>query len=181
MSEPTTHPPVQHVISTRTFWGIIKDTVVHALPQIIAGASFFVIFLIIALVLKWIICWGAKKGTQKRLVKELIGKSVRMLFILLGLIVGLGTAGFDVSTLVVSLGLVGFALGYAFKDVITNVLAGALIIFNKTFQIGDTVTVNNFTGDVKDINMRYTILDNDEKSILIPNSVLMTAISTIDH
>ncbi len=160
----------QQVVQVVPFWTIIKEKVVAALPQIISGAAFFIIFLIIGLILKVIICSMAKKGTPKRLVLNLIGKCVFLLFLILGVIVGLGTAGYNVSSLVVSLGLVGFAISYALKDVISNVLAGAMIIINKTFKLGETVTVNGFTGDVKNIDMRYTQLDNVDARIMVPNS-----------
>lgn len=177
MATPVTH----QVVQSHSFWGLIKDTVVPALPQIISGAAFFVIFLIVGIILRIIVCFGSKKGTGRRMVMDLIGKTLLILMIILGLIVGLGTAGFSVASLVTSLGLAGFAVSYALKDMISNLLAGAMIILNKVFKIDDVVTVSGFTGAVKNIDLRFTQLENDEKRIMVPNATLLNSISCIDH
>ena len=86
----------------------------------------------------------------------------------------MGTAGIDVSALVAGLGLTGFALGFAFRDVLSNVLAGVLILMYRPFRRGDRIAVSGLEGTVTGIDLRYTILENDGKTILIPNSNLFT-------
>ena len=44
-----------------------------------------------------------------------------------GFVTALGSVGVDVSALVAGLGLTGFALGFALKDTISNLLSGVLI------------------------------------------------------
>ena len=52
----------------------------------------------------------------------------KLSLIVFGLVTALGTAGVNVSALVAGLGLTGFALGFAFRDVLSNLLAGVLIL-----------------------------------------------------
>ena len=170
------------IITTQvtSFWGIIKEVVVSSLPKFVAGACFFLIFVIVGFIIKWCVCHKIKKKPEKKVLYNLIGKSLLLLFVLIGVIVGLGTAGVSTASLVTSLGLTGFAIGYAMKDILTNIMAGAIIISGDSVKVGDSLTVNNNTGTIIDINLRHTTLDNETAEVLVPNGTLLTAISSIN-
>lgn len=104
----------------------------------------------------------------------LIGRTGSILLILLGTITALGTAGVNVSALVASLGLTGFALGFALKDALSNLLAGVLILIYRPFKRHDRISVAGFEGIVIETDLRYTTLQGEDKRILIPNSTLFT-------
>ena len=72
------------------------------------------------------------------------------------------------------LGLTGFALGFALKDTISNLLAGVLILLYRPFVIGDRLIASGYEGTVVSIDLRYTQLEGDGNRILIPNSKLFT-------
>jgi small conductance mechanosensitive channel len=91
-----------------------------------------------------------------------------------GIITGLGTVGVNVSALVAGLGLTGFALGFAFRDALSNVLAGAMILFYHPFRRQDHIAVSGFEGTVIEINLRYTVIQSPNVRILVPNSNLLT-------
>jgi small-conductance mechanosensitive channel len=80
----------------------------------------------------------------------------------------------DVSALVAGLGLTGFALGFACRDILSNLLAGTLILIYRPFQRNDRIAVLGFEGIVIEIGLRYTALQAEDKKILIPNSNLFT-------
>ncbi|MDA2930681.1 mechanosensitive ion channel family protein [Acidobacteria bacterium AH-259-O06] len=83
--------------------------------------------------------------------------------------------GIDVSALVATLGLGGFALGFALRDAISNLLAGILILIYRPFQVGDQVKVGAAEGVVHEVNLRYTVLaGSDGTRHLIPNSMTFT-------
>ena len=92
----------------------------------------------------------------------------------IGLVTALGTLGIDVSAIVASLGLTGFAVGFALKDSISNLLSGVLILIHRPFDVGDTIKVKSFEGLVSTIDLRYTRLERDGEKILVPNSLLFT-------
>ena len=100
------------------------------------------------------------------------GGGAKISILVFGAITALGTLGINVSALVVGLGLSGFALGFALKDTISNLLAGVMILAYQPFDIGDYIVVAGKEGQVIHIDFRYTTLENNEKIILIPNSLV---------
>lgn len=105
---------------------------------------------------------------------RLLGRAAKVGLLVLGAVVALGTLGIDVTALVAGLGLTGFALGFALKDIISNVLAGILVIIYKPFQRGDRIAVAAFTGTVTEIDLRYTTLECEGKTIFVPNSMVFS-------
>lgn len=93
---------------------------------------------------------------------------------IVGIVTALGTLGIDVSALIAGLGLTGFAVGLALKDILSNLVSGALILIYRPFRRRDRISVGNFEGTVIDIDLRYTTLQGEGKTILIPNSYLFT-------
>lgn len=97
----------------------------------------------------------------------------------LGLITIFGTLGVDITALVAGLGLTGFALGFALKDSISNMLAGVLILLYRPFNIGDMIKISGFEGKVMTIDLRYTVISSENNKVYIPNSKLFTEPLTV--
>lgn len=63
------------------------------------------------------------------------------------------------------------AIGFAFKDIFQNLLAGILILLRQPFRVGDEITSGAFTGTVEAIETRATFIRTyDGKRVIIPNS-----------
>ncbi len=85
----------------------------------------------------------------------------------------------DLSVVVGALGVGGLALSLGLQDTVKNVLGGAQITFNKEFGIGDWIKLGGIEGTVKDINMRYTTIEDDiGQTHLVPNSVINSSTVT---
>lgn len=85
----------------------------------------------------------------------------------------LSTIGFNVTTIITTVGAAAVTIGLALKDSLANVASGTLIILNKKFKIGDYLETEGLKGIVKKIDMMYTTLCTyDNKEVLIPNSRL---------
>lgn len=104
----------------------------------------------------------------------LIRRAIRITLMIIGLITAFGTLGIDISALVAGLGLTGFALGFALKDTISNLLSGVLILLYRPFEIGSQIDVSGHQGKVTSIDLRYTELECEGQRVLIPNSKLFT-------
>jgi small conductance mechanosensitive channel len=145
------------------------------------GIFLFLVFWIAGKIFERIWCRLALRTPQQlQPVFRLVGRSGKVLLTLVGALTGLGTIGVDLTAVIAGLGLTGFALGFALKDAISNFLAGALIMIYRPFKPADQVLVTGLTGTVEDINLRYTILRNEDgKQILIPNSLLFTNSITV--
>ena len=92
------------------------------------------------------------------------------------------TAGFiilsllevNITGMVAGLGVGALVIGFGLKDIIENWVSGLLIMWGKTYAIGDVIRVGDLTGTVTDIALRTTKLKTyDRNEIIIPNSVLM--------
>src|SRR5260221_10783231 len=69
----------------------------------------------------------------------LFARMARVGILLLGAITALGTLGINITGIVAGLGLTGFALGFALKDSIANLLAGVMILIYRPFEPGDRI------------------------------------------
>jgi len=107
---------------------------------------------------------------------ELLADMVGWALFGVGIIAGLGTAGVNVTALVTGLGLSGFALGLAMKDILANMVAGILVLLFRPYTRGDRVRIDKFQGKVSAIDLRYTTLLAKGGTILIPNSKAYTEI-----
>ena len=150
---------------------IIIQQIKSKSPDIIAFFVILICFYGGAIIANRIFIKLAEKSTQEQSkVFLLIGSVVKIGLIILGIISAFGTLGIDVSAMVAGLGLAGFALGFALKDALSNLLAGVLILFYQPFKCGDHIEVAGCKGKVINIDLRYTTLESDEAEYLIPNS-----------
>ena len=106
-------------------------------------------------------------------VIALLGQIAKGTLIVLGVVTALGTMGVNVTALVAGLGLTGFALGFAFRDVLSNLLAGLLLLVYRPFA-RHLISVTGYEGTVAGVDLRYTTLQREDGKVLIPNSILFT-------
>lgn len=144
------------------------------------AVAIIAIFWIIAIILKHIIVKLGKRSPNKQHVFGILGSVCKITLIIIGLITGLGSAGINVSAIVASLGLSGFAIGFALKDSLTSILSGFIIMLYQPYKIGDNITISSSTGKVEEINLRYTVLIDENKRMLIPNSSMLSTAITIN-
>ena len=72
-----------------------------------------------------------------------------------------------------SLGIFSIAIGFAFRDILENLLAGILLLFRAPFRTGDEVDIEGTRGAVQEINLRETVVRTyDGRRVLIPNSTV---------
>lgn len=77
--------------------------------------------------------------------------------------------------LIAGLGVSSVAIGFAFKDILQNWLAGVLILLRQPFSVDDQIRVSDYEGTVERIESRSTILKTyDGQRVVIPNSDIYT-------
>ncbi len=77
--------------------------------------------------------------------------------------------------LLAGLGIGGIAVGFAFKDIFENFLAGVIILFRKEMRIGDFIECEGVEGDVEKISIREThVRQKDGQLVIAPNAMLFT-------
>ena len=156
------------------FLNLLKQKAAGIGPPILTGTAILVGFWILAKITKKIIIHSAAKLSFDKNLTLFFARIAGGILLLFGVITALGTVGIDVSALVAGLGLTGFALGFALKDTISNLLSGVLILLYHPFTVGDRLKLAGYEGNVVSIDLRYTELNNSGTKILIPNAKLFT-------
>lgn len=159
----------------------IMDTIVSKTASVAPDIAMALIILLLAFLIARMsqraICRVADKFEDgKRQVLVLIASVSRIMILIFGVITALGTMGINVSAMVAGLGLSGFALGFALKDALSNLLAGAMMLIYQPFRPGDIIVVSGCQGSVSEINLRYTILKGKDRDYMIPNSAMFTTL-----
>ena len=100
-----------------------------------------------------------------------LGRFFTYFFFLLGLFVGIQSLGVDLSSLVVVGGAIGVGVGLGLQNLVSNFVAGLILLVEQPIRIGDRVEVKDTLGDVIRIAARSTwIRTNDNIVIVVPNS-----------
>ena len=107
--------------------------------------------------------------TAHYLFKDLLKYTI----ILVAFALILHVLGINLESIIISLGIVGIAIGFASQDIVSNFLSGIFVISDKKIQIGGVIEVNDFKGTIRKVGFRNTTMINqDNHEITIPNSLL---------
>lgn len=114
--------------------------------------------------------------TVNRNLATLGGRVVYVAALVIGGIIILAIWGTGLVLPVAVLGALSVALSLALQDVLKNLVAGIYLLIEHPFVIGDRIALTPYTGEVKDIQIRYTslIMEGGEL-VLIPNSMLFSS------
>ncbi|HEY9285734.1 MAG TPA: mechanosensitive ion channel family protein, partial [Pyrinomonadaceae bacterium] len=154
---------------------------VAAMPAILTGAAVMLVFWIVAAVGRRLIALTAPRVKADTGVVLLLSRLYYYGVLSFGFITALGTAGINVGALVAGLGLTGFALGFALKDVLSNLVSGMMLLAYRPFQIGDVIEMGEFLGRIETIRIRDTLVrTHDGRLVIIPNTKLITEV-VVNH
>ena len=98
---------------------------------------------------------------------------------LIGVLIALDLIGLTsvVGAVLGSAGVVGLVLGFAFRDIAENYIAGILLSVRRPFEPGDHVVIENREGKVISVNSRATVLMTmDGNHLQLPNSLVFKSI-----
>lgn len=152
------------------------EVLVRWIPSLIIGLIVLTFFLLIARGLRRILVKYLDGKTEEQLVAQFIVRIVYSVLIVIGIVAALSAGGFEgvATNLLAGAGLSAVILGFAFKDIGENFLAGFLLAFKRPFRIGDLVEVENSKGRITGLNLRETMIKTlDGKDIFIPNSMII--------
>jgi small conductance mechanosensitive channel len=163
--------------SIREVFERLHARLLNALPGIVTGAMVFAIFLLAAWIGRRIIEYAAPRVKADTSVVLLLSRVCYYSIITFGIITALSAAGLNVSALVAGLGLTGFVIGFALKDVLSNLVSGIMLLLYHPFRIGDQIKMGEHEGTIQTIRMRDTVVRAyDGRSIIIPNTKLITEV-----
>ncbi|MCL6752065.1 mechanosensitive ion channel family protein [Nostoc sp. CCCryo 231-06] len=169
-----------------TAWDKVQSMIngfIVLLPNIVLGLIVFIFFLFIASRIKVLVKRLTRNRRSARNLGLVLGRLAQGLTILIGLFIALSIVipTFRAGDLVQLLGISGVAIGFAFRDILQNFLAGILILLTEPFQIDDQIVFKGFEGTVENIETRATTIRTyDGRRIVIPNSELFTNSVTVN-
>ncbi len=106
----------------------------------------------------------------------LIAKIIRITLVVFALLIGIASAGIDLSIFAIFGGAVGLGIGFGLQKGVSNLFSGILLLLDKSIEPGDVLEMENGTfGWVQHMGARYTeVVTRDNKSFLIPNEDFIT-------
>lgn len=126
---------------------------------------------------------AAARTQRHQSVGRVLGRLAMGFMAVVGALVGavIVFPTFKFGDLIGLLGLGSVAVGFAFRDVAQNYLAGLLLLLTEPFRIGDQIVVSGYEGTVEDIETRATTVKTyDGRRVVIPNARLFTESVTVN-
>lgn len=166
----------QPMPATISHW---QQLTLSALPKLLSALLILAIFVVLTEIIKKYSRHLSQKATLKSINIQFTTKIIQGIMYTVGITSALGSIGVDIRAVITGLGISGFAIGFAMKDIISNFLAGLLILVYRPFKIGNHVEMGGNTGKITEVNMRYTTLISEGNKTLVPNAKLLTDIVVI--
>jgi small-conductance mechanosensitive channel len=150
---------------------------IDQLPGIGLGLLIIILGILIATVIGRFAMKRISKRTQDPLMSRFLSRAIKITLILIAIMLALKAAGLGSITtgILTAAGASAVVLGFAFKDIGENFIAGVILAFNRPYDVDDTVEIGENFGKVKALEFRYTKLKTfDGKDVYIPNSDVLT-------
>lgn len=150
------------------------------LPTIANNPTMALIYILLIIVITSILTRviAYLMNRMKRFKKDmtaiyLIRDIINYIIYFIALMIILQFFGVNLAGTLLSLGIVGIAVSFAAKDIISNLFSGIILILGRSIKVGDTIEINNKKGIVERISLRSTVIsdDNGVKNN-VPNSTL---------
>lgn len=134
-----------------------------------------IIILIVGIFLIFIFNFLIKKAFNRvitdRTLNIYLMRSISVTLWIILFVTLLANLGFNVTAFVAGLGIMGFIVGFATRDIFSNLAAGFLILVTKPFKVDDEIEVSGIRGIVEKIDLSYLVLiSENNRYIIIPNS-----------
>jgi len=115
-------------------------------------------------------------------LSRFIANTTKILIIVMVAIISLGKLGISVTPFIAAIGALSLGAGLALQGLLSNYGAGFNIILTRPFVVGDTIRIQNVSGQVKEVHLAHTILnDEDNVEITIPNKHIVGEILSNSH
>lgn len=162
--------------SVETAFARLLESAITIIPRLLAGLLVLVFFWGLASMVRWSMRIIFHRIISDLTIENLFKQIAYYTVWAIGLVVATSALGFDPQALATGLGLTGVALGFALKDIMSNFVAGILILAMRPFEIGDQIVIGETEGGVERINLRATqIRTYDGRAVLVPNAEVFTS------
>ena len=153
------------------------NDLVSRIPNIIVGFIIFLVFFFAARLIKFSVTRINVRTRRSYNLGLVLGRLAQWFTVLLGLLVAavIIFPNFSPAEVIQLLGIGSVAIGFAFRDILQNFLAGILLLLNEPFRIDDQIVVGDYEGTVENIETRATTIRTyDGSRVVIPNATIFT-------
>ncbi len=157
------------------------DQVVSMLPNFVIAVLIIVLFYIAARLIASLVSKTLSRFSNNVAIIKLVVSLSRIIIMTAALFIALGILELEktVTSLLAGVGIVGLAIGFAFKDTIANFLSGIYIAIKSTVNVGDIMQFNDHYGTVKSIGLRAVKIQTFQgQEVVIPNRLIFEDIYT---
>ncbi|MEO0770062.1 MAG: mechanosensitive ion channel family protein [Cyanobacteria bacterium J06649_4] len=161
--------------ATEKITGMIQGAIA-LLPNIVIGAVVFFLFWFLGKIIRGFVR-RQTRNRDTRNVGLVFGRLIQGGLVILGFLIAATIIfpSFNPADALAALGIGGVAIGFAFKDILQNFLAGILILLTEPFQLDDQIIFGDYEGTVEHIETRATTIRTyDGRRVVIPNAELFT-------
>ena len=161
----------------------IINSIIAYLPNFVLAVIIFTIFVFISRGVRRLVTQLLERYRKQQNLSIVLGRISQWITVFFGFLVAavIVFPNFSPADLVGFLGVSSVAIGFAFKDILQNFLAGILLLLTEPFRIGDQIVFDGYEGTVEDIETRATsIRTYDGRRVVIPNGELYTNSVTVN-
>ena len=113
------------------------------------------------------------------LLRRMIVATVRNLIIIFGVLIAISQLGISLGPLLAGLGIMGFIIGFALKDTLSNFASGLMILMYRPFDVGDVVEAGGVSGKVSHMSLvNTTFMTFDNQRLVVPNNMIWSSVIT---
>ena len=148
------------------------------------------IFVALAVVgVSWVLAAFAARGFNRLLERRgvesgtlfAIRKIVRYTVVLIGILIAIGSTGFNLSAVFAASAVLLVGVGFGLQNIAQNFISGLIVLFEQPVRKGDFIKAADTYGVVDDIGLRATrVITRDHVTVIVPNSQLITN-AVINH
>jgi len=157
----------------QSFWNAVQESGPDLIFKMLLFLIIVYVFRKLAIIVQKIIEKALAKSDLQfsELLRRMVLSIARNTIIVLGLLIALSQVGISLGPLLAGLGVVGFIIGFALQDLLSNFAAGMMILIYRPFDVGDLIDAGGVSGKVNHMSLvNTTVLTLDNQTILIPNS-----------
>ena len=164
-------------ISYRALSEIHIGSISISLIGILGGILVFIVGLFLT---RWFQSWldGSvmARGRVDAGVRNSIRTAVGYAGIAIAALIGISSAGIDLSNLALIAGALSLGIGFGLQNVVSNFVSGLILLAERPFKTGDWIVAGNVTGTVRKISVRATEIETFQRqTVILPNSELINA------
>jgi len=108
-------------------------------------------------------------------VQVLLGKTVKVILFTVAILMAMSSVGINLTSLAIFSSALGVGIGFGLQTIISNYVAGIILLMDRSIKPGDTIEVGGVFGVVSGVYGRFSsVKTRDGKEYLIPNEQFVT-------